>query len=451
MQAIDISSPFNHTGLQRGRATVHERLIVQDSNRLIKIGIWSYFLLLIFEGALRKWFLPGLSLPLLVIRDPIALYLIFLTWKKGLLPSNIYLGGMVCIGILSIYTAVLFGHGNIPVALYGARMLLIHFPLMFVIGRIFTHEDVVKIGRLFLWISIPMAFLIAVQFYSPQSAWVNRGVGGDIGGAGFQGAMGFFRPPATFSFTSGTHLFFGLVASFAFYFWLTPKSISRPVLILATLGLVAAVPLSISRSLFFHVAISLLFAIFAISQMPKFLSRIIVLFVGGLAALAVLSQTSFFQTATEVFFSRFEQASVSEGGLEGTLGERYFGNMFVAVINSFEKPLMGYGIGMGTNVGSMLLTGGLQYLIAEQEWARILGESGPLMGLGIIILRLGLCVKIGKACYQQLKRQSILPWMLLSYGLLVIPNGQWAQPTILGFSTLIGGLMIASLRQAAAN
>jgi hypothetical protein len=32
-----------------------------------------------------------------------------------------------------------------------------------------------------LWIAIPMAILIALQFHSPQSAWVNRGVGGEEG------------------------------------------------------------------------------------------------------------------------------------------------------------------------------------------------------------------------------------------------------------------------------
>ena len=36
----------------------------------IKKLIWAYFLLLLFEGALRKWFLPGLSQGLLIIRDP---------------------------------------------------------------------------------------------------------------------------------------------------------------------------------------------------------------------------------------------------------------------------------------------------------------------------------------------------------------------------------------------
>src|SRR5258708_39486843 len=34
--------------------------------------IFLYFWLLIFEGSLRKWVLPGLAAPLLVIRDPPA-------------------------------------------------------------------------------------------------------------------------------------------------------------------------------------------------------------------------------------------------------------------------------------------------------------------------------------------------------------------------------------------
>jgi len=42
----------------------------------IKIAIWAYVLLWIFEGALRKWILPSLSTPLLIVRDPIAIYII---------------------------------------------------------------------------------------------------------------------------------------------------------------------------------------------------------------------------------------------------------------------------------------------------------------------------------------------------------------------------------------
>src|SRR5690606_35555803 len=142
-------------------------------------------LLLLFESAVRKWFLPFLSTPLLVVRDHIALYIIYVSWKNNLLPSNFYILGMLLIGFLGIVTALVVGHGSLLVAIFGARILMIHFPLMFVIGAIFDREDVVKAGKILLWISIPMVILIGLQFYSPQSAWVNRGVGGDMEGTGF--------------------------------------------------------------------------------------------------------------------------------------------------------------------------------------------------------------------------------------------------------------------------
>src|SRR5690554_2327554 len=107
---------------------------ILTSDSLLKKGIWIYFLLLIFEGALRKWFLPGLATPLLVVRDPIALFLILKAWQKGILVPNLYIIGTMVIGVISVYTSVLLGHGSIPVAIFGARILLIHFPLMFVIG-----------------------------------------------------------------------------------------------------------------------------------------------------------------------------------------------------------------------------------------------------------------------------------------------------------------------------
>src|ERR1700710_807939 len=92
-----------------------------DDNKSLKNGIWLYFFLLIFEGALRKWFLPGLATPLLVVRDPIAIWLIYQSWRRALFPSTVYLNGMVIIGLISIYTAMFLGHGNLVIALYGAR------------------------------------------------------------------------------------------------------------------------------------------------------------------------------------------------------------------------------------------------------------------------------------------------------------------------------------------
>ncbi|MEP6749983.1 MAG: hypothetical protein ABJB86_19750, partial [Bacteroidota bacterium] len=324
---------------------------------LLKMGIWLYFLLLIFEGALRKWILPFLSTPLLIARDPLALWLVLLSWREGLLPRNKYVSYMVFFATVGIITTIFFGHGNAGVAIYGARILLFHFPLMFVFAAIFDRDDVIKMGKITLLIAIPMTLLITAQFYSPQTALVNKGVGGDTDGGGFEGALNFMRPPGTFSFTNGVTLFYNLVGCFVFYFWLNPKGVNRKILIGVTLGLCASIPLSISRGLFFQVALTLVFTLIAVSRKPKYAGKMIFAIMGGFVVFAFLSQTSFFQTATEAFSARFETANRVEGGLQGVLIDRYMGGMFGALADSENKPFFGAGMGMGTNVGAMMLTG----------------------------------------------------------------------------------------------
>lgn len=412
----------------------------------LKRAIWIYFFLLIFEGALRKWVFPSLSAPLLVIRDPVALWIIYSAWRKEIIPYSPYLVVTIFITAFSLTLSMLVGHGNLGVAIYGARIFLIHFPILFIIGKVFNYNDVIAIGKVMLYLAIPMTVLVTLQFYSPQSAWVNRGLGGDMNGAGFSGAMGYFRPPGTFSFTTGNTMFYGLLAAFVFYFLIQNKKVNRILLIFSVLSLLIAVPLSISRTLLFEVVISFCFACITAFLNRKYSKKIIGIFIILLFLLALVSTTSVFQKGTEVFTTRIESASKFEGGVQGTLIDRYLGGMVNAVDGSTSQdlPFFGYGLGMGTNVGSMLLTGGRTFLIAEEEWGRLIGEMGILFGLSIIFIRVALCVSWLIKAYQNVLEGTLLGWMLLSFGLVIIPQGQWAQPTALGFGVLVGGLILAS-------
>lgn len=412
----------------------------------IKIGIWVVFLLWIFEGALRKWFLPFLSMPLLIVRDPIVLWLIIMANKKGLLKFNIYLTGMTILGGFCFITALFFGHGNVFVALYGARTLLLYFPLIFVIGRVFDQKDVVRLGRMLLVISIVMTVLIGLQFYSPQSAWVNRGVGGDEAGAGFGGALGYFRPPGFFSFTNGTTCFYSLVGPFILYFWLNPTLINRNILILATVSLVVAIPLSISRGLSLQVGVSVLFLMIAVIKTPKYLIRIIMSAFVIILVFKIFSNVEFFKTAAEAFTDRFEGANESEGGLvEGVFGDRFLGQLIKAVIGSGDKSFFGAGLGIGTTLGAQLTKDNSVVLAADFEWMREIGELG-LMGLFVIAIRVGLTFKMAWASYSRIKNNDLLPWLMASLGIIIVIQGQWHQPTALGFCGIVGGLWLASFR-----
>ncbi len=414
----------------------------KDPLQGIKTGIWLYFFLLIFEGCLRKWILPSLTNPLLVIRDPVVVWILLNALGKGCLPINLFTISAPLIGLIGLLTAMTIGHGNLIVALYGARILILHFPLVFVIGRVFTRGDVLRMGKITMLLGIPMLLLIVDQFYSPQTAWVNLGVNGE--GAGFSGAEGYARPPGTFSFTIGTTLFFSFMAPFVFYFWMEPKRIAKPLFIISSIALLLSLPFSISRALVIEVLISMVFALVAGSRRPHAQAKIFVACAILIISSLIIMNISFSENAIHALISRFEKAGDSEGGAKGLFIDRVLGGSASALFCSGDQPILGYGIGIGTNVGAQLLIGSRGFLIAEGEWARVIGELGPILGLFIIALRVVMTYDLLSKSMRCLGRGDCLPWMLASTSPFVLLFLGWAQPTCIGFYTMIVGLHIAS-------
>ena len=417
---------------------------VVTADRFTRRMIHLYIFLLIFEGALRKWVLPGLATPLLLVRDPLVLVIIASYWTAGRRLFNIYTLPLLLFGILSFLLSLAFAHGNIAIAVFGLRTLVLHFFLIFIIGNVFTREDVEKVGRYIIYMLPLITLLIGLQFYSPQSAWVNRGVGGDMEGAGFSGAMGYFRPSGTFSFTAGLTTFYGLAAAYVFYFLSAAERIGKLWLFAGVACLLAAIPLSISRGYLFQFLICALFFVFASLRSGRSVRNLII----GLAVTPVLGMIlinfEFMQTGIEVLTTRFELAAKSEGGLEGTLGDRFLGGLLGAFTGEQPVPWYGAGLGLGTNVGASLYGKANEFLVAEEEWKRVAGEMGPVLGIPVILLRVALGTQMMLAGLRALFYDNALPFLLLSFGFLQVLQASWSSPTTLGFSVLSGGLIIAS-------
>jgi hypothetical protein len=415
------------------------------SYKSMKNAIWLFFFLLIFEGGLRRWILPGLATPLLLVRDPIAIYLLYKAYRCGIFPKNVWVSLIILLGFISIFTALYWGHGNIFVAIFGARVLIIHVPVLFIIGKVFNKNDVLKMGEAVLWISIPMAILITIQFYSPQTDWVNRGVGNDLKGAGFSGSGEYFRPPGTFSFITGVSSFFSFAACYVFYFWINPHLIKKYLLIAGTIAIIVSIPTSISRTLFFQSVIVFLFFLLAKSSQPGFLKNILQIVFGIIVFLLIFSKVNFLSTQIDAFTDRFTTANEQEGGLNGVFVDRFLGGLVSSFIDIDDShSFFGLGIGMGTNVGAQLLSGKTVFLISEGEWGRIIGETGILLGILIILFRIIMTYEISSKAIKAMRNGNQLPWMLFGYGFLQIFQGTWAQPNGLGFYVLIGGLIIGA-------
>ena len=122
---------------------------VASDYAFIKKLIWAYFLLLLFEGALRKWFLPGLSQGLLIIRDPIVIWIYYLCYAQGVFPlENKYLQRCFQWVALAVVLSFLINRANPLTIAYGARTNLLHFPLDILVAG--TDEYLLFVHRNFL-------------------------------------------------------------------------------------------------------------------------------------------------------------------------------------------------------------------------------------------------------------------------------------------------------------
>jgi len=418
---------------------------VTPSYKYLKSAIWLYFILWIFEGALRKWILPGLATPLLVVRDPVAIYIIIQAFYSNIKFLNPYVVLSTVFTLLGLAITLTFGHANLFVSLYGARIMLLHFPLIFIIGSVFNKEDVLKTGYFFLAVNILMAVVVYFQFISPQTAYINVGLGGE-GSSGFSGALGYSRPSGTFSFITGLACFYISTAVYIFYFWLSKEKCSKLLLITSTLALIFVMPLTISRGAVMGVLVVGFFAIMgsstSITRIVKVLSII-----GVFAGIVIIlnSTTSIFSLGTEVFLTRVDNAN--EGG---TIKESIFLRMYDSfkdpIIDLFNKPLFLGNLGMGTNAGAQMLNGNRHFIISEGEIGRLAGEQGLIFGGLLIGLRLFLSIDLFVASIKVLKENNnILPIIFCGTVLLSITQGQWAQPSILGSAIIVSGLLLATI------
>jgi hypothetical protein len=416
----------------------------------LKRAIWLYFFLLIFEGVFRKWILPQYSDILLVVRDPVVIAIYLLAIKARVFPRNYWMLSLGIIALLSwlISLAVLEPYLSLkPLILvtgFGFRSNFLHLPLIFVIGRALDAADVKKLGWWLLVGLLPMALLLALQFNSSPDAFINRTAG--LGGTEqITAGGGKIRPPGTFSFVSGVIFYAAMSAAFLLYGALTRGLYRNWLLFAGGFGLVVTIGVSGSRSVLLAVLVvlaSLLVVLVvrpgAVNQFGRNLLIVVVV-------LVIAAQLPIFKEGVKVLSERFtavaeaEETSIAGGLIERTL------SVFTEGFKLLDHaPLWGFGLGIGTNGGAKFLTGRASFLLTEGEWGRVVLESGPILGVAFLAWRTMLTFSLGLFSFRQLKRGELLPVMLYGAGFLSLLNGQFGQPTNLGFSVFICGLCLAA-------
>lgn len=426
------------------RKTVRTNGVVQEQTGLLRNLIWLYIILWLIEGGLRRWFLPGLASPLLLVRDPLVIAIYCLAISNNLFPVNGFITWGALLGVLSFVNAMVLGHGNLFVALYGVRCDFLHVPLIFIMGKVLRPKDVLTLAKVAVWVSVPYTALLVAQFYQPQDAWVNRGVGGSLDGAGFDGALDRFRPPGTFSFITGPSQLYPLFTACWFALLLARK---LPVWTMIASGgaILVTIPISISRTLFLSVAIVATAGVGALLAGGRFSMKLVMQFVLAAAVLYLLAgQSGVFKDGMEAFSARWEGATEDQGGFQEAIVNRVLEDLFGAF-----GGIKGYGFGTGysTNVGQQLATQQTGFGGAEAEWGRLLYDNGFILGSLLIGYRIALTGAIVFAAFRAWRHRSTLSLLFAAACFLIVLNGQWGQTTTLGSAVIGGGLTLAAARQ----
>ncbi len=418
--------------------------------RLIRNLIWLYFWLLIFEGVLRKWVFPQYSNILLVIRDPLVITIYFFALARGVFPYNKYVLATCLMAFFTFVFSLFNQDVNLVVMLFGLKANFLHLPLVFLIPSVFDQRDVIKMGRWILLLSIPMTFLMVLQFRADPDDILNYGPGA-VPGAQIRAAIGKIRPPGYFSYITGAAQFLALLCAFLLYGFLQKATYNRILLIISGICLVICTAVSSSRLVLGSIGLVLMTLGLLYIYNRRILRGYLRLIIAVGVVLLIATNLNIYFEGRHVFEARLEET----GDLQRTFSEkaaswsqRIFGDLADGFRVAKKAPVLGYGLGVGTNVGAKLLRGRLGFLLAEGEWARVILEIGPIFGFAYILLRLSLIVHLFRQAVLSARQNLSLPMLLFgSCGLLFL-MGQFSQSTTVGFTVLAGGLTLAATRVA---
>jgi len=416
---------------------------------LLKKLFWIYFLLLIFEGALRKWIVPQLSGPLLIVRDPIGLLIIWEAYRTHKWPKE----WSAVVGILTATVLALsllqLVVSDTPwfIPLYGLRSYLLPFPVAFIMGTNLDEEDMRKFGNCVLWLLLPLTALEIAQYLAPSGSFLN--VGAYRGSEQLNYALGHVRASATFSYVVGPMSYVPLAAAFIFYGMANPRFAKKWLLTAAAAALVLSIPIIGSRTLVFLLTAIIaclgLAAFFGVSQFVKSLQMIAVLLVVS----ALVARLPVFADATDTMIERFSQASSAEGSTENSILLRIFHPITATLKQSIGRSnWLGVGVGKGANAISTLLTGTQVFTTGEDEFSRVINEFGVPAGLAFMLFRGLLAVMILSKALGRVRDHQPLPWLLVPLMFWTLVFGVMEQPTEQGFMVMSVAFSLAALRLA---
>lgn len=424
--------------------------------------VWVFIFFLFAEGILRKWLLPSLSNPIMVIKDFLTVIIVIEGYRKGLVES-MWANLSVALGFFTFITTMLCGHQNLLVALWGCKILWFGIPMCYVLRSVLTEQDIALLLKSILYLTIINAVVMMVQFVSPGGAWINLQPSGEtindsLLGSSAMEMAGLIRPSGIFAHTTQISLFcplaLGIIIFYLFKGYNLPSifKTKKFIIYMALVSYIIVAICSVSRTIIFSsfAIFAMLMFVFAKYQKKIIMNAFLIFLLVGI----VLYNVPIINKGIDNMTNRFEIASESTGSspLED-LFSRIIEYNIEALVDPRDfkgnlPPFWGWGQGLSTQVGGRLAGVGQQssgFSLAEWDALKIMLESGFLLGWLIIFNRMGCVLSNWKRAIRERKRGNYLP--LCIYGAFFIGfyfYTQWGNSFQLAFSVFCGGLFMAA-------
>lgn len=402
----------------------------------VRLGLGLFLLLLIYDGALRKWILPGVEQILFVAKDALLFGLLVYAMldRSRQINSSMQPVARVLFALYATWVLLESGNLNLPsilVGIWGLKAHLLYASLILLLPLAFSNlDDLFRVlVRIYPWVVVPVCMLAFVQLTAPADSFINQQVSGGMDMISYFGESGLVRITGTFSYITGMAAFVQATTVLGVGLFLGG---ARSRMFLVGLGFaLAALPATGSRSVIAVAAVSALIMLFAALASRLIGLRMTVRIVAVITVLGAVS----LQTQDAVWVAlqqRAESAAETFGDTE---------RVFTAFTNAFSffdvAGFFGFGSG-STNFGAIAfvkdaapfswLPAGIYF---EEESGRLVLELGMFGWLFSQAMRVALFLWSAKLAFNGRTRNvrvaGVLALPVMALGMYQ-GNGVFAPP-----------------------
>ncbi len=422
---------------------------VRQWRQAVQVGM----LLVILEGAIRKWLLPGSQDIVYFAKDVFFLGAYAgwlqnrwrLRWRLPEAPS-LYAGLILAavIGLFQVFNPRL---PNLWVGILGFKAYFLYVPLLFVVPAMFPDDaSLARFVKRYALLALPIGLLSIAQFFSPAGSLLNTYARPpQVSVISTFGSSAFVRVTGTFSYITG-YTSYLLVSTFLILAILTTArwQFRGNLLVYAALGM-TLLGMLMSGSRGPILLLSLIFPIYCWLALvrERQSARTFVRLLLGMGLLATVLSWKGGEAVTA-----FSQRAAGSEDVASRVA-----SPFLAPVHMLPYAgALGYGIG-ATHQAATALTGGvvpfswLGGVAPEAESGRVMLELGPLGFLFVYLVRLSVALfALRQALRLRTPFHRAIAISALLFFLIQIPGGIIFEVTAGVYYWFLVGLVFLAVR-----